>query len=309
MPRRDSLMLISRQEFIEKIPELDALFDATFHRSLEPGFLQWRYADGPIEDVLVAIEVAEGEIAASYSLCPLELVVKGQKHAAALSMTTMTHPRYQGLGLFTKLANELYSSLSDRYSMVFGFPNPASHPIFVSKLRWQTIYEIPTFVLRPQSGRVSPKVIVSRGLDEQFSEPNWLDAFIHTARTPEYITWRFFENPTNQYEIIKISNDSKVGSYAVVKEYQGGLDLVDFIPASLSDAEELLDHIAAVCLEKGLIQINAWQPVHSPFRLLFERRGFVNQSPVTYFGALPIDQADSLNWGNWYIQMSDSDVF
>lgn len=303
-------MLISSQEFTERIPELDALFQATFHKSLAPGFLQWRYANGPVKDTLFSVELDQDEIVASYSLSPLKIVFNGRKHLAALSMTTMTHPRYQGLGLFSKLANELYSSLSNRYTLVYGFPNAASHPIFVSRLGWQNIYEIPNLVLRPKSGKKSERVTLSREFNDLVSEPNWLGAYTHVVRSPEYISWRFLENPIHNYKIVAILNPSQVGSYAVVKEFRGELDLVDFIPASPSDAEELLDYVSALCLEKGLSQINTWQPVHSPFRSLFERRGFVNEAPVTYFGALPIDPVgEHLNWGNWYIQMSDSDVF
>ena len=45
-------------------------------------------------------------------------------------MDTMTHPDYQGQGVFTKLAKACYDITAiDGYRVLYGFPNPYSYPL------------------------------------------------------------------------------------------------------------------------------------------------------------------------------------
>ena len=59
-------------------------------------------------------------------------------------MTTMTHPNYEGKGLFVNLAKMVFDKLAkEGYQFVYTFPNQKSHGIFISKLNFIDIGTIP----------------------------------------------------------------------------------------------------------------------------------------------------------------------
>ena len=302
-------MLIKHGAFPPLIPELEDLFLKSFEKLLPSGLLDWRYVRGPVDRTLFAIEMRDGNIISSYSLSPSILSFNCDVIDAALSMTTMTHPNFQGQGLFPKLAAELYESVKETLDFVYGFPNSRSHAIFSLKLGWESVYEIPTLVLRRGAGVRSSRVDKCTRVGVPIQEPTWLESLMHVSRSANYVNWRFSSHPCNTYWIFTIEDSGYVVSYAVVKQFQGAWDLVDFVPRDLSQAEELLAHVIWSAQSCGHAQINTWHPLHSPFRMLFEKFGFSNEGPVTYFGGCSLTKKLPREWGTWFVQMSDSDVY
>lgn len=302
-------MLIECGALSSWIPKLEDLFLKSFERLPPIGLLEWRYLRGAVDRTLFATEMRDGRIISSYSLSPQILSFNGDIFEAALSMTTMTHPNFQGQGLFPKLAAELYESVGKTFGFVYGFPNSRSHASFSRKLDWASVYEIPTMVIRNGRGELSSKVNKRTWIDLPIQEPPWLESLVHVSRSAGYVNWRFSSHPCNTYWIFTIEDSGWVVSYAVVKQFQDAWDLVDFVPHDLSHAEELLAHVIGSAQSSGLTQINTWHPIHSPFRMLFEKFGFSNEGPVTYFGGRSLSGEIPQEWSTWFVQMSDSDVY
>lgn len=315
-------MLVDK-DFLRR--ELDAfarLFEICFDRRADTAALAWRYLDTPDGDALyVNLAIEDGEMVANYSASPFTLRTPRGAAPALLSMTTMTHPRCKGRGLFPTLAEELYAAAADAgCAIVMGFPNPVSHLPFVEKLGWSDVYEIPTFTLV-----VDPAVAVAGDAavrDDAFAlaleEPAWLSGLFRGDRRRERLQWRFADNPAHRYQRWCLVEHGRAHSHVVTKRFGEQLDVVDFVPRDADAAASLLGAVLAFAAANGATQLNAWLPPHAPHRRRLERLGFRPGGPVTYFGlrrlhgvAADADAGDAAlrDHRNWFIQMSDSDVY
>lgn len=299
-------------------PRLEALFQASFGRTIQAGYLDWRYRDNGRDRLLFNLELDGVEPVASYSACPVELVQDGRCFATALSMTTMTHPRWRGRGLFQKLAAELYRTLGGPdLGGVWGFPNAVSHPLFTAKLQWNDIHEVPALTLGLDGldpARLPPGL--EAGSDDAFllayPEPP-RDGLIRVHRTREYLAWRYARNPVNVYRNYVLARHGQVSSYVVAKAYEDGLDLVDIQAAAPEEALGLLSWVVRTALDQGAKRIQCWAPLRHWVHRVLEQLGFRIGGPVTYFGGVELaPRGMPEGWredSSWYYQMSDSDVF
>jgi len=297
---------------------LETLFLASFGRPVDSGYLDWRYVDNDREKLLFSIEMLDELLVASYSAFPVQLVSNGKFYEVSISMTTMTHPDWQGRGLFRKLAAELYLEAEAlQIAAVFGFPNASSHPIFNEKLGWSDIYEIPTMVFHVQEAgnanlSLSPEVRRDDRFLFGYPDPP-ADRLIRVNRSRDYLLWRYAKNPINTYQNYVLLRNGSVSSYIITKLYGEGVDLVDIQALNPEEAGILLRHIAKESFDQGTSRLSCWAPTHHFIHAVLERIGFENEVPVTYFGGRDLMPSavppDWLNYKNWYVQMGDSDVY
>jgi len=118
---------------------------------LKPEIWRWQFIDNPAGAGWVRLAERDGTIVGQYAAIPTRFRLNtggGEERTFAMSCDTMTHPDYQRQGMFVTLAQELYAELAERHgvSTVWGFPNAASHPGFVSRLGWFDIHVFPTRV-------------------------------------------------------------------------------------------------------------------------------------------------------------------
>lgn len=315
-------MLLSSPEFCRDIARFVELFEEAFGRHVAQEYFLWRYAGKTIDNFLpINVLVENGKFVANYSANPIELVYEGVSLPFLLSMTTMAHPQHEGKGLPTKLGSELYKwAQAKGVRGVIGFPNSKIHYIRRVKLGWEDIYEIPMFSLTefPDGEFKSETILPSGSIDGEIDLPQWLNDFWHIKRSTEYLRWRYAENPLNKYQFWTIGNGKSVKSYCITKEYGNQVDLVDFVPETRNAAELLLRSLIRYTVSRGLSQINAWVQPHMFFRGVFERYGFTNRAPVTYFGGrlfgeMTDQTADPgprfFDYKSWFVQMGDSDVY
>lgn len=311
-------MIIEKVNWSTIKSKLEKLFEESYGRQMQSGYLDWRYFDNNQDQILFSVELSEGGLSGSYSAFPLQLIANGKLFQAAMSMTTMTRPDSRGRGIFQNLAEELYMYAQDlQISGVFGFPNSKSHATFRHKLNWSDIYEIPTMELGIDGANLNKLALSSEvGRDDSFflSYPDApKDNLIRVNRTKDYLSWRYAKNPVNKYQNFTLSKDGEVSSYVVTKLYEGGLDLVDIQSKNSSEAKILLEHILKLSFMDKVRKISCWAPAHHDLHTVLEKIGFENSAPVTYFGgreilkyAMPYGWQ---NYQNWYIQMGDSDVY
>lgn len=102
--------------------------------------LYWLYAKNPAGSV-VGFDAYDGDILAAHYVCiPAVVSICGKESKVLLSLNTATHPRYQGKGLFVKLAEMTYQEASDAgFCAVYGVANANSTPGFVRKLGFQLV--------------------------------------------------------------------------------------------------------------------------------------------------------------------------
>lgn len=315
-------MLLSNTEFCRDIKCFLELFEEAFGRRAPQEYFLWRYANKTIDDYLpINVLIDKGKYVANYSANPIVLTYREADLPFLLSMTTMAHPRYEGRGLPARLGNELYKWAGAKGIFgVIGFPNSKIHYIRRVKLGWEDIYEIPMFSLTefPDRKFESGAISSSNDIGSEIELPRWMSDFWHIKRTTDYLRWRYVENPVNDYRFWAIENGKSIRSYCVTKEYGDQVDVVDFVPETRHVAETMLRSLIDYTVSRGLSQINAWVQPHMFFRGVFERHGFMNRAPVTYFGGRLFGEmagqiADAglrfSDYKSWFIQMGDSDVY
>jgi GNAT superfamily N-acetyltransferase len=262
----------------EKIVEL---FEKVFGRPMDPAgdslqHWRWEFLDRPEKDVAIRLAWDQERLAGQYAAGPVRLFVDGKEYSSALSYDTMTDPEYQGQGIFTSLAEQLFADLSAKgYHSIFGFPNGNSIHGFVKKLGWRGIGAPPVFV-RPVSpfhllteklkipvklaGWISkafllPVVAVERiffkkakrqiAVREEKRFDDWADVLWETcsqqhrvwvARTKAYLNWRYVAKPFNSYRIYSAWSAGKIAGYAVTCREKKFVGVSTFVMDLLVDA-------------------------------------------------------------------------
>jgi len=139
-------------------------------------------------------------------------------------------------------------------------------------------------------------------------------ALLSVEKDQSYLKWRYGNNPVNKYLNMVIKSDQVVSSYCILKHYLShSLDIVDLQVKDKSDGRNLINNVIKYAVESGVENINCWAPRHHFMHPIYEKFGFTNCEPITYFGARALnenkDKIDFLNYNSWYIQMGDSDVY
>lgn len=113
-----------------------------FGSEVDPDWWRWRYLRSPTADAVIMVAESRGRIVGQYALVPLRMKVGNEECLGSLSLDTMVHPDFRGVGMFTKLAEGAYAAAVGRgIRFVYGFPNANSHHGFVAKLGWRDLQD------------------------------------------------------------------------------------------------------------------------------------------------------------------------
>lgn len=110
-------------------------------------YLDWLYVRNP-DGRAFGFDAWESDVLAAHYVCiPVQARINGGLARVLLSLNTATHPRFQGRGLFTKLAAMTYdAAASAGYAGVYGVANANSTPGFVRKLGFQLVRPLEALV-------------------------------------------------------------------------------------------------------------------------------------------------------------------
>lgn len=303
--------------------DIHELFLLAYNRSIFPldGW-KWRFKDNPFGKGLITLAWDYDLLVGHYAVSCINISINGQNWLAGLSGTTMTHPAYRGMGLFPKLALYTYQKMKDcGMAMVWGFPNRMSHSGFVQNLSWHDICEVPTLRLRlfeyTLNSDLTNEIQEVFSVDDRFDQL-WQkvknDYGIMVRRDRAYVTWRYFLNPNVNYRLITCIVEEEIKGYAVFKRYRDELQVVDLLIGrdDVKVGESLITFVIDQALKENALSVSLWLNVTHPLHFVLEKKGFIPEGPVTYFGALAISaKTDSIiyDYRQWYFTMSDSDVF
>jgi GNAT superfamily N-acetyltransferase len=300
-----------------------ALFKKSFGQEMSPAYWKWRFQDNPHGRECISL-MWDGEVLAGhYAVSPLVMLVEGEEVLASLSMTTMTHPDYAGRGIFTTLAEELYSRIHQQggVAAVWGFPNNNSHYGLVKNLRWKNIGLLPTFSLPLSRLKGGGDAAITGGV--QKFQPGHEQAFrnslafeISTLRSAAYLQWRYLDNPQHRYEVFEFREGEKY-YFAVAKLYRPQnqpveIDVTELVfPADGPLLSALFAALRDHYQDASPSRINLWLPLDDPKHLLLEKLGFANSLPLTYWGIRDfsgkLSGAEDLR--RWNFSLGDSDIY
>lgn len=217
-------------------------------------FDYWRYVSPPEGFCPMALAVAGSRLAGAYSLWPTRVRVGGKVVLGAQSIDTMTHPDFQGQGVFTALANACFELAAHRgYRLLYGFPNPSSYPGFVRRLGFPHVADVTHWVrpIRPSRHPRVPRALApladramflwpggrSNGIEVSAGLPasSTLEALLEQhcvvdscriERTPTWFAWRYAEAAHNGYRWLSGYREGRLvalGAWGMRAPAWGGL--------------------------------------------------------------------------------------
>ncbi len=168
----DSLKLYSKL--------LSEVFPST--KKYTPEFLNWQYNLNPNGPVIGFDAFLNGELAAHYVTIPVEYIKDNKNYKGLLSLNTATNSKFQGKGLFTKLADKTYDfAKNNGYQFVIGVANQNSTHGFIKKLGFHLIAPLDAYIYLGDN----EKNIVA-------------DVLFQSQMNEAAMTWRI-NNPSNPY--------------------------------------------------------------------------------------------------------------
>jgi len=305
------------------------LFERVFGKKMTLDFWKWRFVENPFGEGIIKLLFDNNLLIGHYAVIPMVVQVKNTSTPAAFSMTTMTHPDYQGQGIFTYLAKETYSEAQKRgFKFVYGFPNQNSYYRFIKKLGWMDFGKM-TVLYKDFKEGIHFSIRGANNIYEIKKFTDDIDSLwkkvrqnyqVVVPRTKEFLNWRFINNPEINYKIFSINNDKELLGYIIVKIYKGTKEtlghIVDILSVDEKVAEELLQASYNYFSGNGIQKISCWMQNPYFYSKLMEEEGFVRKIPdlETYFGVKILSENNNVfkeveYFNNWYLTMGDSDVF
>ena len=139
------------------LAEYSALFSACFPDTdkFTPEYIAWLYVQNPDGNAFGFDAREDGILAAHYVCIPAQARIDGRTVRVLLSLNTATHPRFQGQGLFTKLAAMTFDAAAGAgFEGVYGVANANSTPGFIRKLGFQLVRPLEALVGVGRTGAV-----------------------------------------------------------------------------------------------------------------------------------------------------------
>lgn len=296
------------------------LFERVFGRSISEEWWRWRYLDNPVDRPRIMLAWDGDALAGHYAVSPFRLRIGEEVKLAALSMTTMTDPDYQGQGLFPRLAEALYSEIArDGFACVVGFPNYRIHVPRIEKLGWHDIVAIHNLRVCRQnvrSGKADGKWVYESGAPKPADaecvprEPTFT---VRVAWDAASWMWRIASGSGQDYRVLRVRNASKEAERAAVvwKTYANdSIDVVHFAATSSSALSAAIGKLCENTFNGTFEAINVWSSLHDPLHRVFESLGFRATAPVTYFGGRVFSAMPAtLSPEKWRLTMLTSDVY
>ncbi len=311
--------------------EILDLFQKSFGKPLSPAYWNWRFGNNPFLPNPMIHLMWEGDVLAGhYGVSAIEMSIGGKVYLSSLSGTTMTHPDFEGKGIFSRLATTLYERIAAEHGIngVLGFPNRNSHYGLVKKIEWKDVSIVPSFSIyseKLESRKVDGLELIGRfGKEHIDFIRQTIDALgfsVFVNRSEVYMNWRYIDCPINDYQCFEYRQNGSLAGIIITKSFpsfetQGAfeVDILEvFCAPDLETIREMLTGVKQYYTAQGTAfnKMNAWISLMDARHLVMERIGFFVGTPLTFMcSKVFIPGTEQVyDFRNWYISMGDSDVY
>ena len=192
--------------------------------------------------------------------------------------------------------------------------------MFTKKLNFKELRTVRELSLEHKKMKldVKGKVIkinkFDKGFDSFFELEKERVSKIIIPRISNYLNWRFIKNPIIKYHCYKIEYKERIVGYFVISKYNDKCQIVDFlVEENEKYFAQIIKSSLKFCDEQKCKKISLWVNRNLAFSTFLKSLGFSEIETETYFCVKTLNElnsnVDHLNFDNWYITMSDSDVF
>ncbi len=262
---------IDLPHYFEGISEL---FLECFGKPLDRKLWEWAYINNPSGPAIVSLAITEGRVIGHYAAIPMPIENSDLEILGYLSMTTMVSSSFVRYKLFQLLANRVFDKIciTNRPSIIFGFPNNNSVSGFRKRLGWTISEEYKIVELTKETHQQCIELLKNKVLSNSFTV---------NLNDPVLNTWRLTK-PSQEWDIC-----NGIG----IKEYDGGRDLM-YMDDPLRISDLVIEDKINVILPIGD------SPEHSNFHVAFPYR----------FG-YRLFNCENIKSPDFFVQMCMSDVF
>jgi hypothetical protein len=317
---------------------LQAALGAGPVRDRTSSFFRWKHFDNPFGHSYLVVAEDDGRIVGLRAFMRWRFVAGDRRISAVRAVDTATHPASQGRGIFSRLTLSALDDLAGDTDLIFNTPNEKSLPGYL-KMGWEIVGEVPIRVrvrrpirllrhrrsVRSTETAADPgPAVVADGVGDVLedgediaellrdSEAN--EGAIATAKTVEYLRWRFADAPDLGYRAIREDRHGIIAGLAIFRVRPRGVlwetTLAELLVrrGDLATARRLfaavvrasrVDHVTC-SFSQGTTaaQATRWSSWKAPFGITLVTKP-LRRSPIPDPGKL----------GSWSLSLGDLEVF
>ena len=338
-----------REVTVQDLDVIRGLYFDVWGYNRPASFDRWRFFSNPLGLCPAVLATIGDQPVGFYTIWPATIKLRNEDLLGGQSMDTMTHPSYQGQGIFGELANACYELAGDKgYQILYGFPNPLSYPGFTESLGWQHTGDITHWVrpIRPSGHPSVPTVLgpivdfisdcfpkgATSGINIRIEKPSSRDLVaqlkfwcernskIRISRTPDWLEWRYAEVTENDYEWICAYRGDSLSAFGVwgmqnniwSNVADSRAHLVELMGEDDAARQAVLSMMIDRARENSAIVLETISNVEEIVTSM-RRAGFIRhrQAPliVRRLGAEKLSTVDVFDHDMWQITGGDVDTF
>ncbi len=250
---------------------------------------RWMYKENPAGAAKIWLAEHDGRIVGHSAAMLVAIKVGTEVITGFQSTDTMTHPDYQGQGIYQTLAKQVYVEL-EREGIYVGyrFPNKFSHPIAVKKLSWFDVAMMRNMFKVLNWGnalkaRTSSKFLLKLGaiagsilqgvfyrterapivenlvISQIFSFDERINRFwnrisnqykMMVVRDRDYLNWRYIDTPDTKYLIYIAEMAGEIYGFIVLRSRLEGGVKVSVICDLLAQSQNVAHCLVAKAIER-----------------------------------------------------------
>lgn len=314
--------------------QINRLFEKVFHinRSLEEW--RWKFQNNPLGKSIIIVGEIKNKIAAHIAAIPVSVKFGDQNFICYQSLDSMSDHQVNKKLIFPRVFKEMQERIKSLQQIHFGFPNNKAHSLLTNK----RIGEVDIGKINIYSAKLSAILSLSPKMDQRefnLLEINefddrftrlWkklsVDYKITIIRERQYLNWRYFCKPGNDYKIFALGGNEITG-YIVLKVFEnnglkigGIIDL--FVHREATACNNMLRN-AIVYLNSREVDLVVCYHRDKFLNQCLSGFGFTPTSETDYCGAFPQMWLIGSNFSsqipnelfsdasNWFLMMGDSD--
>ena len=194
----------------EDIPQIISLLKVSLGDVVpkSENYWNWKHQNNPFGKSHVILAEENNQLIGVRAFMRWKWQDNNTQYSAVRAVDTATHPDFQGKGIFSKLTLSALEDIKADVNFVYNTPNEKSMPGYL-KMGWIMQGRMPVKV------NVNPFACMKKTLP--VSTPDWnalnFSIFtknrsqkIQTLYSPEYLKWRYADNPIVDYDYLTDGN-------------------------------------------------------------------------------------------------------
>jgi len=273
---------------------------------------QYKHLDNPFGQSVVLVAKKDNRLAGVRAFMQWKWQKNDKVWQAYRAVDTATHPDFQRQGIFKKLTLEILNQISQKQeSFVFNTPNDNSRPGYL-KMGWQIIGKIKTAVVPVL---MQPALFLKNNIHNDFSglknltrlhnEQLQQSGKLFTPKTPDYLQWRYQNNPMQSYKTI-VTPDFYIAYYIKKHRFFKELRVSELINPENKNRQIIKQILQKEAYNNKCIIITLAD------KNLFRLQLYGNFGPVLTFKDLTGDNhlwQLAQNIDNWHYSLGDLELF